>query len=225
MDGAQSPLVDVEAGFEAAKDGELGAAEEAALAEAVGPAGFEGIAEGGDSGFGQRHEDGAEDAGKQMGVFVGVGVGEKEAGRLETTDLGDGLAGDVVGVDVAAKDIKGEAGEGGAEKLALWSDKGRNGAGVGGGDAVGKDDVAADAKARVATRDGNGIVESGARGHEGGGGEHAGPVELFDGAVDAGSQAEVIGVDDETRGHGDKDTGDDARWCVAGDLEARATCR
>lgn len=71
--------------------------------------------------------------------------------------------------------------------------------------------------------DGDGVMECGAGGHESGGGEYAGVMELFDGAVDAGSQAEVVGVDDELRGHGDKDTWPVARgvpWVGCGSVVA-----
>ncbi len=66
--------------------------------------------------------------------------------------------------------------------------------------------MAADAEVGVTADYGDGVSEGWAGGHEGGGGEDAGLVELFDGAVDAGSQAEVVGVDDELRGHEVKDT-------------------
>ena len=65
----------------------------------------------------------------------------------------------------------------------------------------GKDDVAAYAEGGVGVGDGDGIGKSWAGGHEGGGGEDSGGVEFADGAVDAGSEAEVVGVEDEAGGH------------------------
>lgn len=166
------------------------------------PAGFEGVADGRDVGLFQGAEDGAEDGGEEVGVFVGVGVGEVEAGGLEAADLGGGFAGDFAGVHLAAEGGEGEVGEGGAEELLVGAEEGGDGGGVGGGGSVGEDDVTADAEVGVAVGNGDGIGEGGAGGHEGGGGEDAGLVELFDGAVDAVGQAEVVGVDDELRGHG-----------------------
>ena len=71
---------------------------------------------------------------------------------------------------------------------------------MGDGDAVCEDDVAADAEGGVGLGDGDGVVECRGVGHEGGGGERAGGVELGDGAVDAAGEAEVVCVEDEA-GH------------------------
>ena len=191
----------VEPGLEAAEEEELGTAERATLAEGVGPAGFEGVADGGDAGDLEGAEDGAEDAGKEVGVFVGVGVGEGDAGGLEAADLGDGFAGDVVGVDLAADGGEGEAGERGAEVLPVGSEEGGDGGGGGGGCTVGEDDVAADAERGVLPGDVDGIGKGRAGGHEGGGGEDAGLMELGDGAVDAGREAEVVGIEDQRDAH------------------------
>ncbi len=61
--------------------------------------------------------------------------------------------------------------------------------------------MAAYAERGVGVGDGDGVVEGRAGGHESGGGEGAGLVKLGDGAVDAGSEAEVVGVDDESGRH------------------------
>ena len=61
--------------------------------------------------------------------------------------------------------------------------------------------MAADAEGRVGVGDGDGVVECGAGGHEGGGGEDSGLMELGDGTIDAGCEAEVVCVDDEAGGH------------------------
>ncbi len=53
----------------------------------------------------------------------------------------------------------------------------------------------------VGLGDGDGIAEERGRGHEGRGGERVALVEFGDGAIDAGGEAEVVGVDDE--GHED----------------------
>ena len=49
--------------------------------------------------------------------------------------------------------------------------------------------------------DGHGVIEGWAGGHEGRRGEDAGAVEFEDGAIDAGCEAEVVCVDDETGWH------------------------
>jgi len=69
------------------------------------------------------------------------------------------------------------------------------------GRAVGEHDVAANAKRGVGAGDGNGVVEGGAGGHQRGGRQHSSRVQFADGAVDAAGEAEVVGVEDEARGH------------------------
>ena len=61
--------------------------------------------------------------------------------------------------------------------------------------------MAADAEGGARAGDGYGFIESGAVGHEGGGGQGAGVVEFGDGSVDAGGETEVVGVEDEARRH------------------------
>jgi hypothetical protein len=89
-----------------------------------------------------------------------------------------------------------------AEGFAVGTEQRGNGFRVRDGDAVGEDEVAADAEGGVAQGDFDGVVERGAGGHEGCGGERVGAVEFFDGSVDAGGEAEVVGVEDEARAHG-----------------------
>ena len=62
--------------------------------------------------------------------------------------------------------------------------------------------------------DGNGVVEEGSGGHEGGGGERVGAMEFRDGAIDAGGEAEVVGVDDE---------GHESRYRVQGQRSGQKT--
>jgi hypothetical protein len=65
------------------------------------------------------------------------------------------------------------------------------------GGAVDEEDVAAGFEGGVVVGEANGIVKERAGGHEGGGGEGAGGVEFDDGAVDAGGEAEVVGVGEQ----------------------------
>src|SRR5882757_11484388 len=61
--------------------------------------------------------------------------------------------------------------------------------------------MAAYAERWIGVGDGDGVVEGGAGCHEGGGGEGLGLVKFCDGAIDAGSEPEVVGVDDESGRH------------------------
>jgi hypothetical protein len=61
--------------------------------------------------------------------------------------------------------------------------------------------MTADAEGGVGMGDGHGVIEGWAGGHEGRRGEDAGAVEFEDGAIDAGCEAEVVCVDDETGWH------------------------
>jgi hypothetical protein len=192
----------VETGAEAAEQLDLKAAEASAVAEGEAPGVLEGIANGADGvGFGDAQER-ARDPGEEVGVLVGVEVGDANAGALELVELGKGFALDLGLADLAAEEGLEEIEEGGAEASAVGAEKGGNGRGAGDGEAVGEDDVEADAEGGMGVGDGDGVVEGGAGGHKSGGGEGAGLMELADGAVDAVGEAKVVCVEDEAGGHG-----------------------
>ncbi len=134
-----------------------------------------------------RCEERAGDGREEMGVFVGVEVGDVDAGALEFLYLGGGFAGDVFFADVAEEQGLEEVDERRAE---CFCRRGRSEwgwfPGADDGNAVGEDDVAAYAEGGVGAGYGDGVVEGWAGGHEGGGGEDAGLMELGDGSVDAG---------------------------------------
>ncbi len=180
----------------------MDAASDGSVSEVGGPLRLEGVAEGIDSAALGDVQDRAGDGWEDVGVFVGVDVGDVDAGALKALDLRGGFAGEVVGTDGVAEGGLGEVGEGGAEGFAVCAEEGGDGFGVGEGHAVEKDEMAADAEGGVRAGELDGVVEGGAGGHEGGGGEDAGLMELDDGAVDAGGEAEVVGVDDEAWRHG-----------------------
>ena len=92
------------------------------VAESGGPARLEGIADGGDGRLFERFEDGACDAGEDVGVFVGVDVRDAYTGALELSDLGEGFAGDLLGAHVAAQHGEGEGGERAAEVAAVGAE-------------------------------------------------------------------------------------------------------
>ena len=167
----------------------------------------------------------AGDGGEEVGVFVRVDVGDVDAGALELLYLGEGFALDVVFADLAAKERLDEVDEGGTKGLAVGAEEGGDALGRRDGDAVGEDDVAADAEGRVGVGDGDGVVEGRAGGHEGGGGEGAGLVKLGDGAVDAGSEAEVVRVDDESGSHRDLPRPCLSAECATACLPNRVSCR
>ena len=73
-----------------------------AVVEGEGPAGFEGVADGSDAGALGDVEEGTGDGGEDVGVLVGVEVGDVDAGALELLDLGGGFAQDVVLADGTA---------------------------------------------------------------------------------------------------------------------------
>ncbi len=147
-------------------------------------------------------QDCLEDRGKDVRVLVGVDVGDGKAGALQLLNLGLCLAGKVFFADGFAQDGLSEIIEGGAEVLAVCADQGGNGVGIGDGQAVDKDQMAAHAKGGIGKGKGCSVIESRAAGHEAGGGEDAGLVQLGDGAVDAGGEAEVVCVEDELGRHG-----------------------
>lgn len=181
-----------DADFEAAQGGCSGGGGEC-------PVGFEGIAHGPNAaargGPEQRLEDGRED----VGVLVGVHVGDGDAGLLEALDLGGGFGFDFLFADAAQHEVANKFAEGGAEFVVLAEQGGDLLLGRG-GLTVDQNDVAAYAQGRRLACGPHGIVEGGSGCHEGGGGERALYRELKNGAVDALGEAEVVGVDDEFAG-------------------------
>lgn len=118
---------------------------EGSVSEALGEARLEGIADCGDGGALEDAEEGAGYCGEEMRVFVGVHVGDGDAGLLEFADLGEGFALNVVFADAAAEESVEEVDERGTEVFAVRAEEGRDGFWWRGGSAVGDDDVATDA--------------------------------------------------------------------------------
>src|SRR5271170_7246423 len=136
-----------------------------------------------------------------MSVFVGVEVGDVDAGTLELLYLGEGFTSDVLFADPATQEGLNEIDERGSKGFAIGAYECGDAFWVRSGDAVGEDDVTAYAEGWVGVGDGYGVIERSAGGHERGRGESFGLMELCDGAVDAGSEAEVVRVDDESEWH------------------------
>ena len=116
-----------EAGLEATEDFDLKAASAVAVAESEAPGVFERMADGADVERSARCEERAGDGREEVGVFVGVEVGDVDAGALEFLDLGEGFALDVLFADVAAKEGLEEVDEGGTEGLAVGAEEGGDG--------------------------------------------------------------------------------------------------
>jgi hypothetical protein len=138
---------------------------------------------------------------EEMGVFVGIDVSDGDASTLEFLHLGGGLAFDIVFADGASQQSLNEVYERGAKALAIAANETGDTVRRRDGDAVGKDDVAAHAEGGIGVGDGDGVIECVAGGHQRGGGERFGLMELRDGTVDTGSEAEVVRVDDESGRH------------------------
>jgi len=150
---------------EAAEELDLEAAEAVAVAEREAPVLLEWVADGVDGGALGDAEEWAGDGREEVGVFVGVEVGDGDTGALELLDLGEGFALDVFFVDLAAQECLDEVEERGAEGFAVGAEEGGDGVGRGGGDAVGQDDVAAHAEGGVGVGGGDGVVKCRAGGH------------------------------------------------------------
>jgi hypothetical protein len=134
-------------------------------------------------------------------VFVSVYVSDGDTGMLEALDLSESFTLDLFFADLTTKKGADEVEERGAEGLLIRAEKRWDAYGIGGGRAIGEDNVAADTDGGIGAGESGGIIEGGAGGHERGGGKGSAAVKLDDGAIDAGGEAEVVCVDDEAGGH------------------------
>jgi len=125
------------------------------------------------------------DGREEMGVFVGVDVGDLNARALDPLDLGEGFAFDVFEPDDASEEGLEKVEQGGTEAFAVGSDEGWDCARGRDGNAVGEDDVATDAERGMGVGDGDGVIKCRTSRHEGGGGECIGLMKFGDGAIDA----------------------------------------
>lgn len=202
MDSLVAELrVMLEGWTETVQDADLKAALKARMRQSSCECWLKGIADGCNAVTFEDTKQRTRDGGKEMGVFVGIGMRNGNACTLESVNLSLSLALDLGFADLAAQDSLNEIKERRTKGFAIGPEKGRDGFGRRGRSAVGEDDVAADAERGSGAGDGDGVVEGRAGGHESGGGEDTGGVELGDGAVDALSEAEVICVDDEAGRH------------------------
>lgn len=180
----------------------MGAAQERGLGEGDGPLGLERVAHGFDAAALGDVGDGGRDSWEKMRVFVGVDMGNVDAGALEALDLGLGFTRELGRPDGIAHRGLGEVDDGRPEGFTVGAEQRGDVFRVRERDAVDENQVAADAERGVCMGVGDGVGEGGTGSHEGGGGEGTGLVELGDGAVDAGCETEVVCIEDEAEGHG-----------------------
>lgn len=180
---------------------DLQAAHKAAVTECEAPGFFERAANGADPGLLCDGKKWARDAGEDMCVLMGVEMRGLNARLLDTLDLRQGLACDLVFVDLAAQDGAEEAGERRPKAFAIGAEKRRNALRRRKRDAVGEDDMAANAQRRMRAGYGDGVIEGWAVGHQGGGRKCACLMQFENGAIDSARESEVVCVDDEAGSH------------------------
>lgn len=138
---------------------------------------------------------------EEVRVFMGVEVGDVDAGALKFLHLSDGLALDIVFADGSAQQRLDEVDERWAKGLAIGTEQSGDAVGMRDGNPVGKDNMAAYAEGGVGVGYRDCVLEGWTGRHQRSGGDGPGAMKLSDGAVDAGSQAEVVCVDDEPGSH------------------------
>jgi hypothetical protein len=136
-----------------------------------------------------------------MRVLVAVQVRDADADTLQLLDLGERFADNVFLTDAAKEKCADELGKCRPESLTIRAEQTGDGFWWGDRRSVGEDDVATNSERGVSVGDSYGIVEGPAVGHQSGGGEDPGSVQLADRPVDAWSEAEVIGIQDQACGH------------------------
>src|ERR1035441_8008505 len=85
-----------EAGSQTAEQTDAEATQAAAMIERKAPARFKGIPDGADGGVCGDFEQRPGDGGEEVGVLVGIEVGNGNAGALQLLYLGESFAGDLV---------------------------------------------------------------------------------------------------------------------------------
>src|ERR1035441_688391 len=148
-----------EAGSQTAEQTDAEATQAAAMIERKAPARFKGIPDGADGGVCGDFEQRPGDGGEEVGVLVGIEVGNGNAGALQLLYLGESFAGDLVLLNAAAEERLQEVEKRWAKGLSVGAEQAGDGFAWGDGSSVGEDDVAADAETWVRARDGDGRSE------------------------------------------------------------------
>jgi len=111
-------------------EADLKASHGVAVAESEGPGFFKRVADGADTGAFAGVKERPSDAGQDVGVLVGIDVGDVDAGALKVLDLRQGFDGDLVFADFAEEDCGEEVDEGRTEVFAVGSEECRDALGV-----------------------------------------------------------------------------------------------
>lgn len=163
---------------------------------------LEGVADCVDArGFG-RAEHRAQNAGEHVQVLVGVNVRETNSETLQQGYLCSGFGFDVCTANARCEEALQEAAQSGIKAAGDAIDEGRDGASIRDGRAVDEDDMAAYAECRHGEGHFDGFFSGGSLCHERSAGEHFSGVKLEDGAIDPGSEPEVVRIHDKS-GHED----------------------
>lgn len=204
--GEHRAVAEVGAGSEAVlklvEERDLHAAEAAAMTEGEGPGLLERVSDRADGALTCHVKQCPADGREEVCVLVGIQMCDGDAGGLELQHLRQDFCAEVALGQLASQSGCCEGMEGWAEAPAVGADERGNGLRRRDRDAIGEDDVAADAERGVALGDGDGIVKGRAIRHQGCGAEGAGAMQLFDRAIDTCGEAEVVRVDDQASGHG-----------------------
>lgn len=194
----------MKAGFETPEKDDLGATDVGRIGSGVeAPDGFEGIADGVNSGCLRRTQHGAEDPREHMQVFVGIYMREAETVALEQRNLCCGLGLDLGGANAGSEKTLQEAARGWMEYAGVAIDKGADGTLIGDRRAINQDDVTAHAKRWRGQSHPDGVFGGRSLRHDRRAGEDSSTVQFEYGAVDTRSYPEIVGIHDET-GHEDK---------------------
>lgn len=191
----------LEAALEATEEVELKMTEMGSMSQTAAPARLEGISDGFDLRDPGRFQQSEADGWKEVRVFVRIQMGDGDAGPVELLNLREGFANEILGANPSEESGLRELQQRSAKAPAIGAQERRDCVRGRSRCAVDEDDVAAQAEARCCAGLEDSVFEGGTGRHEGGGGEGSGVGERYDGAVDAGSQAEVVRVEDETRWH------------------------
>src|ERR1019366_2150176 len=153
-----------EAGSQTAEQTDAEATQAAAMIERKAPARFKGIPDGADGGAFGDFEQRPGDGGEEVGVLVGIDVGNGDAGVLQLLYLGESFAGDLIVPNAAAEERQQEAAKRWAKGLSVGAEQAGDGFARGDGSSVGEDDVAAGAARWGGAGGGGGAVQGGGRG-------------------------------------------------------------
>lgn len=190
-----------EGSLESVEHAELEAAKERSAVPRASPAWLERIANSRNGDEPCCLKQGTMDCGEDVSVLMCIKMSYSYAGALELPDLRESFGANIFRAQSTQERSGGEGGEGRAEAGAIEAKERRDRLWGRDGDAVGEDDVAADAERGVPARDGEGVIKCGSASHQRRRAEDAGTMQLFDRAVDSRSEPKIVRIDDQSSGH------------------------